>query len=113
MFQITMSHIHDEARSERFDTDSCVSGIEDGLIALQAFQAYIAELRNSYGITFELGDSTDRVPLRASARMEKNSIHGPATIYVELQRPEPHTDVERIVELMRVKARYTLMQHPA
>lgn len=115
MFQLVMSHIHDEVKAQRFDTDSCVGNIADGLVAIQAFQAYIAKLSESYGIEFTLGDiqpdDTSTV-LRAWAPMPED-VHGTATIYVELQKPTPQDDIERIVELMRVKARFTTMIHPS
>ena len=113
MFQISMSHIHADSRYERYDTDSSVGHIEDGLVAIEAFQMYLAKLSESYGITFRFDatDTDERTILRARADM--TDMHGDALIEVELQRPEPQSDPAHIVELMRVKAKYTFLQHPA
>lgn len=109
MFQLAMSHIHDEAHNNKHDSDSAVGNIEDGLVALQAFQAYIAQLGATYGTSFTLAEDFQNgtgTLLSAWAHLPNNP-RGPSTVYVELQRPTPLDDVERIVDLMRVKAHYT------
>ena len=113
MFQLVMSHIHDEVRNERHDSDSCVPNIADGLVAIQAFQAYIARLSTDYGIEFHLSDTSDSPTTVIAAWASMTGPHGDSSIYVELQRPKPQGDVDRILDLMRTKARYTHLQHPA
>ena len=112
MFQLVMSMIHDESASEKWDSDSVVSNIEDGIVACQAFTRYIERLSRDYGIDFVLSPDDNEARV-LGAWAELDGMHGRASIYVELQRPQPHDDVDRILDLMRIKARYTHLQHPA
>lgn len=117
MFQIAMSHIHHLSEDERYDTDTSVPNIGDGLVAIQAFWTYLDRLQQDFGIKFELYDPErsgaidDGIVL--AARAEFPNSHGGADIWVELQKPAPNNDVERIMTLLRTRSRYTNMIHPS
>jgi hypothetical protein len=111
MFQLTMSHLHDDPTKQKHDSDSCVPNIEDGLVALSAFQLYLEQLSNSYGVKFDV-----EVPLEPNcllnATAKLSGMHGTSLIEVTLSNPAPQDDPERIVELMRLKAKYTYQITP-
>jgi hypothetical protein len=114
MFQLVMSHIHAKPQDDRYDTDSCVGNIEDGLVAIQAFWSYVAKLSADFGIDFVLYDPNVDGALSnttvLTAKADFPNSHGGATIWVELQAPAPQNDVDRILTLMRTKAHYSNLE---
>lgn len=111
MFQLTMSHLHDDPTKQKHDSDSSVGHIEDGLVALTAFQRYVEQLSNNYGIKFDI-----EVPLEPNcllnAKATMSGMRGTSLIEVTLSSPESQDDPERIVELMRLRAKYTYQITP-
>lgn len=108
MYQIVMSAIHDLAKDQHRDSDGVVSNIADIGTAMLAATQYMARLSTQYGgvwtihLDHEEGSDPTRCPLRASMHLNVSE----ATIWVEVQLPEPKEDVEDIIRTLVANSRF-------
>lgn len=110
MYQLVMSTIHDEAQYQKYDSDSVVHGIPDLATATKALVQYCRSLSNAYGIDFVMqhgADPGEDSPTILGMWAPFPTVDkGMGAVYVEVQETKARDDVEEIVHMMRVNAKW-------